>query len=125
MNAIARLLDRHAKYANRLIGSKSKGELRHRTFGVLDVVTGVQSYTDTVTDVMLRSWPLSVLEQVNLAQAGLERVDTRWTMRCAYAAEIHSDDILTVKGFHYEILASAATKDEFGVEWTILTRRRP
>lgn len=123
MNAIAKLLDQHAKHANRLLGLKAK--LRHRVFGALDVVTGVQAYSDQVSEVIVRSWPLSVREQVELAQAGLERVDTRWTLRCGYAAEIHSDDMLTVDGFHYEILASGATKDEFGVEWTLLTRRRP
>ena len=123
MNSIARLLDKNAKHMDRMIGSK--GVLRHRTFGELDVVTGTQSYTDSVTDVVVRSWPLSIFEQVNLAQAGLDRVDTRWTMRCAYSVDIASDDILTVKNFNYEILASSATKDEFGVEWTLLTRRRP
>lgn len=122
MNAIARLLDQNAKQADRLLGVK--GKLRHRTFGDLDVVTGVQAYTDSVTEVMVRSWPLSMFEQVNLSQAGLDRVDTRWTMRCDYSMEISSDDILTVKNFHYEILASSATKDEFGIEWTLLTRRR-
>ena len=123
MNSIARLLDKHAKHADKLLGVD--GQLRHRTFGELDVTTGVQSYTDSVTDVMVRSWPLSIFEQVNLTQAGLDRVDTRWTMRCAYSVDISSDDILTVKNFNYEILASSATKDEHGVEWTLLTRRRP
>lgn len=122
MNAIARLLDQNAKHVDRLIGAK--GQLRHRTFGEMDVVTGVQSYSDSVTDVIVRSWPLSIFEQVNLSQAGLDRVDTRWTMRCGYSLDISSDDILTVKNFHYEILASSATKDEFGIEWTLLTRRR-
>lgn len=122
MNGIARLLDQNAKHTDRLIGVD--GKLRHRTFGDLDVVTGVQAYTDSVTDVRVRSWPLSIFEQVTLSQAGLERVDTRWTMRCAYTLDVSSDDILTVKNFHYEILASSATKDEFGIEWTLLTRRR-
>lgn len=123
MSTITRLLDQHAKHVDKLIGVK--GQLRHRTFGELDVTTGEQSYTDSVTDVMVRSWPLSLRERVDMAQAGLTQVDTRWSMRCAYSVEITSDDILTVKNFNYEILASAATKDEFGIEWTLLTRRRP
>lgn len=121
--SISHLLDKHAKNADRLLGQKAK--IRHRTFGELDIETGVQTYTDSVTDVMVRAWPLSVRERIDLASAGLEQVDARWTMRCKYAANLASDDILTVGPFHYEILASSATKDEFGVEWTILTRRRP
>lgn len=108
---------------DKLVGVKAK--LRHRTFGELDVVTGTQSYSDSVTDVMVRSWPLSMFEQVNITQAGLDRVDTRWAMRCAYSLDVSSDDILTVNNSNYEILASSATKDEHGVEWTLLTRRRP
>lgn len=123
MSTITRLLDKHAKYADRLWGSKAT--LRHRTYGGVDVATGVQSYTESSSEVKVRSWPLSIMEQVNLAQAGLDRVDTRWTLRCAYSVDISSDDILTVNNFHYEILASSATKDEHGVEWTLLTRRRP
>lgn len=122
MNAIARLLDQNAKFADRLLGMD--GTLRHRTFGDVDVVTGAQSYSDSLTDVRVRSWPLSIFEQSQLSQAGLDRVDTRWALRCKYAMEIHPDDILTVNGYHYEILASGATKDEHGVEWTLLTRRR-
>lgn len=123
MNAIYALLDKHAKKADRLFGQKAT--LRHRTFGALDVVTGEQTYSDQITQVKVRGWPLSVRERVDLAQAGLNQVDTRWTMRCKHAANIQSDDILTVGAFHYEVLASSATKDEFGVEWTLLTRRRP
>ena len=119
---IARILDQNAKYADRLIGEKA--QLRRRTFGELDVVTGEQAYTDSVTNVMVRSWPLSVREQIELASAGLDRVDARWTMRGKYADDIRSDDILTVGAFHYEVLASGVTRDEHGVEWTILTRRR-
>lgn len=124
MKAITRMLDRNAKHADRLIGVDSKATLRRRTFGELDVVTGEQAYTDSVTDVIVRSWPLSIRERIDFANAGLNQVDTRWTMRCKYADELKSDDILTVGPFHYEILASAMTKDEFGVEWTLLTRRR-
>jgi len=123
MRAIHALLDKGAKRADRLMAQK--GTLRRRTFGALDVVTGQQLYSDEVTHVKVRSWPLSVRERVDLAEAGLNQVDTRWTLRCAYAANIQSDDILTVGPFHYEVLTSSPTKDEFGVEWTLLTRRRP
>lgn len=122
MKPIARLLDQHAKHADRLLGVKAK--LRRRTFGQLDVATGEQSYTDSITDVMVRSWPLSVRERIGLASAGLDQVDARWTMRGKYVTDIKSDDILTVGTFHYEVVATGVTKDEHGVEWTILTRRR-
>lgn len=124
MKAITRMLDRHAKHANHLIGVDSKATLRRRTFGEIDVVTGEQAYTDSVTDVIVRSWPLSIRERIDFASAGLSQIDARWTLRCKYADDLKSDDILTVGPFHYEILASAMTKDEFGVEWTLLTRRR-
>jgi hypothetical protein len=116
------MLDSHAKHANRLIGQK--GQLRHRTFGEVDVVTGQQTYTDSVTDLMVRAWPLSLRERIDFSAAGLNQVDTRWTIRCKEALDIKPDDILTVGPFHYEVLASASTRDEFDVEWTILTRRR-
>ena len=122
MNSIARVLDQNAKYVDRLIGVKAS--LRRRTFGELDVVTGEQAYTDSVTDVMVRSWPLSVRERIDLASAGLSQVDARWTMRGKYADDVKPDDILTVGTFHYEVLASGVTRDEHGVEWTLLTHRR-
>lgn len=120
--AIHRLLDRGAKKANRLMGEKA--QLRRRTFGELDVVTGQQTYTDSVTDIIVRAWPLSLRERIDFSAAGLNQIDTRWTIRCKEALDIKSDDILTVGPFHYEVLASAVTRDEFDVEWTILTRRR-
>lgn len=120
--ALARLIDHHGKFADELMGLKAK--LVRRTFGELDVITGEQAYTDQSTDIMVRSWPLSVRERVDLASAGLQQIDARWTLRVASAPVVNTDDLLKVGNFYYEVIPGGLTKDEFDVEWTILTRRR-
>lgn len=122
-DTLTRMIDRHGKLADNLMGLKAK--LIHRTFGDFDVVTGNQAYTDQVTDVVVRSWPLTLRERIDLASAGFEQIDARWTMLVSYASELSTDDLLSINSFIYEVLPAGLTQDEFGVEWTILTRRRP
>lgn len=86
---------------------------------------GVLTHSAMDTPVTARSWPLSFCEREKLEKAGLNGIDSRWIMHCIHSVKLSSDDILTVNDSHYEILASSATKDEFGVEWVLLTRRRP
>lgn len=120
--ALAKMIDHHGKLADELLGLKAK--LIRRTFGALDVITGEQAYTDQITDIVVRSWPLSVRERIDLANAGLQQIDARWTLRVAYASEVNTDDLLKVGNFYYEVIPGGVTKDEFDVDWTILTRRR-
>lgn len=122
--ALTKMLDRGAKLADNLLGPRAKAKLIHRTYGEMDVITGVQAYSDSITEVVLRSWPLSIRERIDLVAAGLQQVDARWTLRVAYASQVNTDDMLKVGDWYYEVLPGGVTKDEFEVEWTILTRRK-
>jgi len=120
--ALTKQLDKAAKHADRIYGQKAT--LTDRSAVSVDVTTGAQTTTDTSKTVVVRPWPLSIRDRSEFASAGLTQVDTRWSMRVAHAANIEPGDILTVGSFNYVVVDGGATKDEHGVEWTILTRRR-
>ena len=120
--ALIRKLDQAAKKADRIMGQKAT--LTRRDAVTVDVTTGQQTATDMKSNVIVRPWPLSVREAAEFSNAGLGQIDTRWTMRTHYADDIDAGDILTVGGFDYEVTPNGAARDEFGVEWTIHTRRR-
>ena len=90
----------------------------------MNITTGEQTSTDVSKSVVVRPWPLTIRDRTEFAAAGLGQVDTRWSMRVHYASDIQPGDVLTVGGFHYEVVDGGASQDELGVEWTIMTRRR-
>jgi hypothetical protein len=84
----------------------------------------IHQESDTATKILVtvRCWPLSLCDRDRLEEAGLDGVESRWLMRCSYPVQIFSEDSLTVNDSRHEILAWSVTKDESGVEWTLLTR---
>ncbi len=124
----------HRQQLQKMLNSKSRradkmwaqsGQLTHHNASTFDPETGNTTYSDTVTPVLVRAWPLSIRERIDLSSAGLTEIDTRYTMRCS---QVSSDpipgDLLRINGFQFEVLPGGVTKDEHDVEYILLTRRR-
>ena len=92
-----------------------------KTASSTDAVTGVVTYTTTVSDVKVRSSPLTVSELKELSDAGVKDVETRWLMRHAYQSSVAAGHELTIAGSKYVVID--ATLDGLSNDWTIYTRR--
>lgn len=122
MNKLARAFDRATQKMDRLYGVD--GQYTSRELSGVDLTTGQQTITERACAVKVRAFPLSQRDLIELSQAGIDQVETRWSMRAAYVADVKPQDVLSVSGFNYEVLGTpGAILDEFGVEWTIYTRR--
>ena len=122
MNKIGKQFDRMTSRMDKLIGLDAI--YTSRSYGDLDLITGEQTISELPCRVKVRPMPLSRRDLVELAQAGLTQVETRWSMRAAYVSDVKAQDMLSVSGFNYEILDTPSSElDEFGVEWTLYTRR--
>lgn len=124
MNRIMRAMDRVTAQMDKdkFIGKPATFVIR--TFGEVDVDTGVQEVEEFPIPVRVRSWPISVQEVSGFTQAGITEHMTRWCMRAHYVDDIQPGYMLYVLGFQYEVMQEpAAQLDEHGIDWVIYTRR--
>jgi len=122
MNALSRAIDRTTRQIDRAIGVRAL--FKSVKYGDLDLLTGTQSDLSTTCRVWIRERPISIRELTTLSQAGLTQIEKRWSLRAAYVTTVKPGDVITQGGRSYEVLSDPASSlDEFGIEWTIYTRR--
>lgn len=122
MNKIAQSIKRATQTADRMLGMDAM--YTSLTIGDMDIATGVQSTIRNSCKVRVRSYPLSARELAEFASAGISQDTTRWLVSTASLADVQAGDLMRISGIEYEVTQQPeSTIDEFGVTWTIFTRR--
>jgi hypothetical protein len=125
MNRLTRAIDQVTRAMDHPARLGQKAIYKSRTYGAVDASTGIQAVSVSSKNVTVRSWPLTMRDQIEFARAGLAEAMTRWCMRSEYHDDVKAGDVVQVGSFEYEVLESpTATLDEFGIDWTIYTRRK-